>query len=358
MIKEVALMKNKMSQNPYMLIFGKEPDQLISRSAQSSEVIENFNAEKSGQPVYMITGLRGCGKTVFMTEVASALGKDDKWIVIELSSATDLLRDLAEQLASENKLALMFQKASINLSFWGIGLEVSGSVPITNIQVALTKMLESLKKHKKRVLICIDEVVNNVHMREFSSVFQILLRKDLPVFLLMTGLYENINSLRNEKNLTFLYRAPRIELKPLNLGTISENYRSVFGLDVNDALQMAKLTLGYSFAFQVMGYYTWVENGDYKKAIPDVKRHLEDYVYEKVWSELSQRDRLIVYGIAKSETGKAEEIKMITGIKHNEYSPYRDRLLKRGIIRDEGYGYISLVLPFFGEYAVRMYEYL
>ncbi len=73
----------------------------------------------------------------------------------------------------------------------------------------------------------------------------------------MTGLYDNINDLRNEKNLTFLYRAPRMELLPLNLSNIADNYRKNLNIGDEEAERMAKLTRGYSFAFQVLGYFTW-----------------------------------------------------------------------------------------------------
>ena len=42
--------------------------------------------------------------------------------------------------------------------------------------------------------------------------------------------YEKIYELKNQKSLTFLYRAPRIDLRPLNIGTIAENYRQNFNL--------------------------------------------------------------------------------------------------------------------------------
>ena len=139
-----------------------------------------------------------------------------------------------------------------NLSFFGFGLAVKGAAPITDIEIALAKMLEVLKKHGKKILIIIDEAATTKEMRTFVSAFQILIRKDLPVFLLMTGLYENINSLQREKSLTFLYRAAKIELKPLNLRTIAENYHSKLSVDEETALKMARLTKGYSFAFQVL----------------------------------------------------------------------------------------------------------
>ena len=54
--------------------------------------------------------------------------------------------------------------------------------------MALSKMLAVLKKHKKKLLVTVDEVVNNQYVREFVTTFQILVQENLPIFLLMTGL--------------------------------------------------------------------------------------------------------------------------------------------------------------------------
>ncbi|WP_054653437.1 hypothetical protein [Limosilactobacillus equigenerosi] len=61
-----------------------------------------------------------------------------------------------------------------------------------------------LLQHKGyRLLVTIDEVTNSQSMREFTAAFQILVRQEAPIFLLMTGLYENISDLQNEDSLTF-----------------------------------------------------------------------------------------------------------------------------------------------------------
>lgn len=342
--------------NPYNLIFGKEPFQVIPRNTQKNEIIDAFLSEPSEQQIYMITGIRGCGKTVFMTDVSKEIAKEKDWVVVELNSQQDLMTDLAATLGSENNLAKMFKSASINLSLFGIGLEVKDSVPVSSIQVALEKMLESLKKHKKKVLICIDEVTVTEHMKTFAGAFQIFVRKDLPVYLLMTGLYENINSLQNEKSLTFLYRAPKIELKPLNVGSITENYKEIFNLKTDEAGKMAALTKGYSFAFQVLGYFTFRQGGNYKKAIPEFRQYLEDYVYEKVFSEMSPGDKKFAYSLACTENGKAKDIKIKGSFADNEYSVYRDRLIKRGIISGNEHGFVRFTLPLFEEYVIRCVE--
>ena len=231
-----------MAQNPYTLMFGREPAQLISRAAQMSIVTDSFLAESPSQQIYILTGVRGSGKTVMVTEISRSIAQNSDWIVVELNPERDMLTALAAKISSNHSLAEIFKASSINLSFFGFGLEVHGVAPITDIEVALSRMLSSLRKHGKRVLVTVDEAANTQNMRTFASAYQIFVRQDLPLYLVMTGLYENIHSLQNAKRLTFLYRAPKIGLRPLNIGTIAENYRKNLSVGQGKALQMAKLT--------------------------------------------------------------------------------------------------------------------
>ena len=338
--------------NPYSLVFGKAPSELISRVAQFDEVINAFSSVKPSQQVYMITGIRGSGKTVFMTEIASHLKKNSEWITIELNPERDLMNALAAKLASDNKLAQLFKQSKINLSIFGFGLEVKGEAPIADIDTAVTKMLGSIKKKGKRVLITIDEVVSSKYIKEFAASFQILLRQDLPVYLIMTGLYDNINHLQNEKSLTFLYRAPKIELEPLNIGAIANNYSEKLKISRTQALEMARLTKGYSFAFQVLGYYTWENGGDYQGILTRYRQYLEEYVYEKVWDELSAGDRKILIAMAKIGSDKIADIRNELNMTSNEFNPYRKRLIKKGIIKGSTRGIVSFCLPLFDEYIL------
>lgn len=342
--------------NPYTLTFGKEPTQLIARSVQSQQVIDSFLGEPSAQQVYMVTGIRGSGKTVFMTETARKITAQKNWINIELNPERDLLKSLAAKLSSENDLARLFQSAEINLSFFGFGLEVKSAAPITEIETALQKMLLSLKKKGKRLLINIDEVTNTPQMRAFAAAFQIFLRQDLPVYLLMTGLYEHVSALQDEKSLTFLYRAPKIHLGPLNIGGIADDYRSVLGLNEQEGLALAKMTKGYSFAFQVLGYFTWENPGDPQTSKQLARQYLDEYAYDKMWSELSRKDREVLYGIAQVKSGRIADIRELLGLSTNEFNPYRQRLIRRGIISGEERGYVRLLLPFFDQYALAHYD--
>ncbi len=342
--------------NPYSMVFGKEPELLISRTAQFNTVIRDFTEENPPYQSYLLTGVRGSGKTVMMTDITNCFREMKDWIVVELNPDRDLLGGLAANLSSNQKFAQIFQNAKINLSFLGFGVEISGVAPIVDVEVALHKMIASLKKCNKKILVAIDEVTNNENVRTFASAFQIMIRQDLPVFLLMTGLYENINAIQDEKNLTFLYRSPKLEMKSLNIGMVADKYQATLNLTYDEALEMAKYTKGYPFAFQVLGYLTWNHNGDYKKVLPEYRQYLEEYVYEKIWSELSARDKQIVYAIASCPTGRVKEVREKLQIENNAFNPYRKRLIKKGIIDGSEYGVVKFTLPFFERFVLENYD--
>ena len=119
---------------------------------------------------------------------------------------------------------------------------------------------------------------------------------------------------------------------------------------------MAMLTRGYPFAFQVLGYYTFQNDGDYKSALINYRQHLEEYVYDKIWSELSAKDRKVLYVATKTENGKIAEIREMLKMESNEFSPYRERLIKKGLLNGDERGYVKFELPLFEEYVKDHYE--
>jgi AAA+ ATPase superfamily predicted ATPase len=282
--------------NPFTISFGRQPAQFISRPVETNEIIENFEQEPPSSQVYMLTGVRGSGKTVLMTDIAKELSKRENWLVVELSTERDMLTSLAAKLCSRPELFALFVEAKLNFSLLGFGVEVKNAAPISDIETALARMLGVIRSAGKKLLVTVDEAANNPNVRVFASTFQIFMRQDYPVFLLMTGIYDNIHNLQNEKTLTFLYRAPKITLGPLNLTSIRLQYAKIFGISMKEAGRMADLTMGYPFAFQVLGYLYW-NSRDAKtldEVLPEYDRYLEEYVYSKIWSELSETDKQIV----------------------------------------------------------------
>ena len=289
--------------NPFTLSFGKKPLQYISRLSQTQQILETFQAPVPSNQIFMITGVRGSGKTVMMTNIAHELKADDSWIVIELNPTRDLLQSLAAKIYSLPEMHARFLNARLDFSAFGLGLSVENSAPATDIENVLELMLDQIKESGKRLLITIDEVTCSEYIRIFISSFQIFLRQEQPIFLLMTGLYENLYDLQNDKSLTFLYRAPKLLLEPLNYTAVHNHYMKIFNIDTESASKMTSLTKGYPFAFQVLGYLYW-ENRSTKnidEILPEYDQYLEEYVYSKIWSELSEQDQRILLSISRSE---------------------------------------------------------
>lgn len=338
--------------NPFTLVFGKKPVQYVSRIVQTNRIIEDYEAVPAVNQIYMVTGVRGFGKTVMMTNIADMLSKRDDWIVVELNATRDLLQSLASRLYAVPRLHDCFLKAKLDFSAFGLGVSIENAAPVTDVEDMVAKMLDQLQKLGKRLLITIDEVVYPEQMKVFASAFQIFMRQEYPIFILMTGLYENIYELQNDKSLTFLYRAPKIILEPLNLTAVRQHYKNIFELEEEKAERMAALTRGYPFAFQVLGYLYW-EHRDtmtLDEILPEYDQYLEEYVYSKIWLEMSEKDKEILQVLAVSGEIKVKNLREKLGLASEQFSVYRERLKRKGVIDTRQYGMVSMALPRFEEF--------
>ncbi|MBR6402225.1 MAG: ATP-binding protein [Eubacterium sp.] len=344
-----------MNNNPFSIAFGKKPYQYIERELIYDEIMNDLNAEIIQNQCFMLSGVRGSGKTVTMTNIENRLRDSKDWIVIGLNVERNMLESLVAKLYDTNKLKKGFWDASINLSTFGIGAVVKNIPPVADIESALEIMLKEIKKQGKRLLVTVDEVFNSKTVREFASTFQIMIRQDLPIFLLMAGLYENIHSLEDEKNLTFLYRAPKYHMTPLSPMLIKQSYKTILGVSEDVAEEMADLTKGYPFAYQALGKYVWESE---KKSITDdviikYDNALEMYSYNKIWDEMSEMDRFYMSFIVKKEEMKTSELLERSGKNKNEFSQYKTRLSEKGVIDTSKRGIITVPLPRFREFVER-----
>lgn len=342
-----------MSANPFAINFGTTPSQYISREIIIDEIVDNFQNEEPQIPCVMLTGNRGTGKTVTMTLVEKRLAQQEDWIVIRLNPTRDILKSLVAKLYDSKEYIAKFIEGNVNLSGFGIGISLSTIPPVADIESALEKILKELKKNNKRLLVSIDEVSNTLYMREFASAFQLLLREELPIYAIMAGLYENVHNLENVDNLTFLYRATKYEMEPLNLTIVRNRYAEIFGMDQDEAWEMATLTKGYPFAYQALGKYVW--ETEMKKLTQEVVEKYDEalshYVYRKIWSELSEKDKWYMRYIIKKEVMPVAELLEMTGQKKNEFSQYRMRLKDKGLIDISNRGVVAFTLPRFDAFV-------
>lgn len=261
--------------NPFNPSFGRIPEIFLNRGQLIENVTTELDNPNSPYKISIIYGMRGVGKTTFLTEVARKIQKKKDWLVINLAMESDLLAMLIDNLyiKSDSNLQKVFEPIR-GLSFSAFGLELSTNIKhtLSTYQGILTQMFNRLREQGIKVLITIDEVKSTKELRNFASYYQLLNREDYPVALMMAGLPENISELQNEDVMTFLLRGKRIALSSLNLAQIEASYRNVFNnaaFDLESGIlsKMTVMTKGYSYAFQLLGYLVWNAANKRKKSI-------------------------------------------------------------------------------------------
>ena len=339
--------------NPYAITFGRIPNRFIGRDMLIDDIVETLESETVDGQAFKITGIRGTGKTVTLTAIERTLKQNKKWVIIDLRPGGNLIDDLVSALYAEVPFLKEYIDTNLNLSALGIGVEISRRKPSMTSDTALKKLLKEVSKKKKRVLVVIDEVHYTPALVDFIQQFQIFIREELPIYLIVAGLYEDIECIENTDGLTFFLRAEKYEMTPINITIIREEYRQTLGIDFDTADEMARMTRGYAFAYQAFGKYMWESGGKVltDMVVAQVDDALAQKVYNKIWSELRPTDKWFLQFIAKKDSMSATELLEMTHKSHSEWSAPRKRLIEKGIIDGSIRGRISLRLPRFKEYV-------
>lgn len=347
-------------QNPFTTTFSKAPEYTYIHTEKTEEILENFIYDKPSESVYKITGVRGSGKTVILAKIEEELRSNSQyadWLVLDINPNRDILGQIAARLAKDGFGGTARKTTGVNVTATvlgtggGLGYTAEKNDDFFDIGVEIESMIQAVQRKKKKILIGIDEVSKSEEMVKFASEYGRWLRAGYPVYFVCTGLYENIQELSNVKNLTFFRRAVTIKTEPLNMIRMTGMYKSKLNIDTEQARQMAKITKGYAYAFQELGVLCFRKKGreSLEDILPELKTELFAYSYEKIWEEMTEMDRVLASLLTDKEEYKREEVLSLMGDKAKNYSMYRDRLIKRGILNSRQ-GYISLALPYFGDY--------
>ena len=339
--------------NPYAISFGRIPHQYISRDVILGSIVDSLKSDVIEEQAFKLTGIRGTGKTVMLSAIEKELRGDDQWILCDIKPGGDITADIVSQLYEEVPFIRDYIDGNFNLSAFGIGIGIKKKTTPVSLDTAIKKIMKEIDKKKKRVLVAIDEVRKTPQLIDFIQEFQILIREELPIFLIIAGLYEDIESIENSEGLTFFLRAEKYEMTPLNITVIREDYKNTLGLKQDVAEELAVMTKGYAFAYQAFGKYMWESK---EKIISDVilsqvDEALSQKVYDKIWSELRPQDKWFLGYIAERDSMSVEELLDITSKKHNEWSGSRARLIEKGILDGKVRGKITVRLPRFKEYV-------
>lgn len=361
--------------NPFNPSFGRVPEIFLNRGQLIDNVTEELENPNSPYKISIVYGMRGVGKTTFLTEVGRKMQKKENWLVVNLTMESDLLASLIDNLyiKSNSKLKSLFE-AIRGISFSAFGLELSTEIKHTmsTYQGILSQMFARLRDNGTKVLITLDEVKSTKELKKFASYYQLLNREDYRIVLMMAGLPENISELQNEDILTFLLRGKRIALSSLNLAQIEYSYQNVFNqsnydLEPDILSKMTVMTKGYSYAFQLLGYLIWnatkedkiVDQDLLDQIKPEYVLELSQNAYTKIFDGLSKQDRNFLYAMAKSDKNRVliKDIREKMNRPSNFVANYRRRLLDDQVIKATDYGEVAFTLPYFKEYVIKRFQF-
>ena len=71
------------------------------------------------------------------------------------------------------------------------------------------------------------------------------------------------------------------------------------------------------------------------------------YLYEKIWQELSAIEKDILIAMTQIKSKKVKDIREVLNSKSNDFSVYRTRLIRKGVVYSPSYGELDFTLPLF-----------
>ncbi len=332
----------------------------------ADEIINNFRSDESSKYVYKITGIRGSGKSVEYSKIIRTLKEDKKWLVYPLSASGEAVSTLISKLNMEKFIDSRVTSTAVSssTSIGGSAVVISGNESIDiqktfsdnehiySDEALLTHMIEAANEKGYKVLVGIDDIAKTNEIVKLLSMIGSMLLEGRQIYLVVTGLSENIEDFSSENNLTFFKRADSREIKALNKFDVTYMYEKLLGLDSMEAKRMESISKGYAYAYQVLG--TLYFNKDSSESLDDIMPEFERIMfkdsYDLIWKSLTKAEKELVRCIFKTNDGRAEDIKSLMKNPSN-YPVYRDRLMNKHLVDGDTRGYLSIRLPRFDKFV-------
>lgn len=370
--------------NPFKPTAGKMPPILIGRQS----IIDDFKeglGNGAGAPgrLMLITGQRGYGKTVMLTELGR-VAKDAGWEVISETASEGMCDRLVSALVRPGmKLRGVNVQPSIGVS--GILNASLGGASFSVDQVALTLrevVNQRLAKmpRGKGIVFTIDEAqaASMADMVALATTIQHVIRdedmRDVSdsdkhgVAFVFAALPSLMDELLHERVLTFLRRSVQHDLGLVAYPDVRSAYIEVvreggLAIDSEVAELAAEASDGYPYMIQLVGYYMWraaevrgskeIEEADVIQGKKDALVLFDDAVCAPLFDGLTAAQKLFVKAVAKEapQPAKVSEIANRAHRSASWVSKYRASLIKERVVESAGYGLVRLSASHLAEYV-------
>ena len=349
--------------NPFKPTAGAEPPVLIGRDRVVADFIDGLD-EGVGAPgrLMRITGPRGSGKTVLLTELGD-LARERGWTVVDETAGEGLCEGICRALGGE-AVRTKFT-AEVNAVVLKARADVDRTPGEPVLREVLSEACAKATRHGRGVLITIDEIqdADADDVRAIAAAVQHLIRERQNVALVFAGLTMGVLDLINGKALTFLRRAKPEELAAIPLDDVSVALRhsiEASGLEIDDGAlaAAAEATAGYAYLIQLVGYHVWragkahaersrvITEGDAAAGIVEATEAFEATVLETALSGLPLRAVEYVIAMAADEGASSTgEVANRLGVPASSLTSYRRLLIRNQVIEATARGFVDFSIP-------------
>ncbi len=356
-------MKAEKLVNPFKPTAGAEPPVLIGRE----RVVEDFSEgldEGVGSPARLmrITGPRGSGKTVLLTELGD-VAREHGWTVLDETAGEALCENIVRSLSRPGLKREFSAEVGAVVAKARVGVERDGRE--ATLREALGDAATRLTGRDKGLLVTIDEVqdADEGDVRAIATAVQHLIRERKNIAFVFAGITTGVLDLINGKTLTFLRRAKAEELGAIPIDEVACALRATIeksGLAIDDdALALAaRETAGYAYLIQLVGYHVWragkahaerlltIGLADAEAGVTAALRDFEASVLKTALSDLPRHAMEYLLAMSRddgpSSTGTVAER---LGLKGTSLTSYRRMLIKRQVIEPTARGYVDFSIP-------------
>lgn len=361
--------------NPFKPTAGATPPVLVGRESILEEFQESIE-DGPGAPglLQLISGARGIGKTVMLTELGD-VALSNGWVLIHETAGPDMLDRIRRQARSARKElgspgrtpGSTSWKLKMPLLEIGRKTENDSAHGIPTWFEEIEALFEVLEPHQTGICITVDEIhsLSPQPLHELATQMQMFIRRDRPVALIMAGLPGAIDELLagRDKPTTFLRRAERPEMRDVSVTEVARAFQQTIaeaGRAIEDDLAQlcAEATGGYPFMIQLVGYHVWrqgrtgeVRPEHVRAGIGAAQVRIGNLVHAPALKDLSGVDRSFLVHMAADE-GSSRVSDIGTRMKRdaNYVNHYRGRLIAAGMIYSSGFGLVDFEMPFMREY--------
>lgn len=359
-----------MKTNPFKPTAGAEPPILVGRDV----VLEDFEIgieEGVGAPgrLMRITGPRGSGKTVLLTELGD-IARRHEWRVVDVTATEHLPELICRRL---EKTAGLDYSVELDLMVVKAKAQKDDPQQSEDIYEVMERTVSKLTKDGKGLLVTIDEVqdASIEDTRTIAVAVQHLIRERLNIAFVFAGLTAGVMNLLGEDGPTFLRRAYPEELDTIPIGEVAAAFQATFEkndvqIDEDALTEAAEATAGYAYLIQLVGYYVWrsaqvrmgklmksISMEDVKDGVVAARREFDRTVLDTAIARLPKTAMDYLLAMAENRLASSTgEIAERLGISASSLSSTRKLLVSRQLIEPTARGYVDFSIPFLREYLI------